>query len=101
LIVCPIPKEVSFTSNKYMNIYIWSTESKKERGSNLASELGAAWCVPGWAIFSAAGLMAFALFIQSYDVDMVNATKDVLPLATGLVGFASGAATAIFGKSIK
>jgi hypothetical protein len=45
--------------------------------------------------------MAFALFIQSYDVDMVNATKDVLPLATGLVGFAGGAVTAIFGKSIK
>jgi hypothetical protein len=52
-------------------------------------------------MFSAAGLMAFALAIQSYDDKMVSATIDVLPLATGLVGFAGGAVAAIFGRSIE
>jgi hypothetical protein len=56
------------------------------------------WTVLMWTVLSAAGLMVVALVVQKFDHFMINATKDVLPLATGLVGFAGGVVTAIFGK---
>jgi hypothetical protein len=59
------------------------------------------WKVLKWTIISATLLMVVALVIQKFDHTMANATKDVLPLATALVGFASGAVTAIFGRSIQ
>ncbi|HKQ20492.1 MAG TPA: hypothetical protein VJS91_00505 [Nitrososphaeraceae archaeon] len=34
------------------------------------------------------------------DHTITNVTKDVLPLCTALVGFAGGAVTAVFGRSI-
>jgi hypothetical protein len=74
--------------------------TKKDSDRIFHRENYSVWTVLGWAIFSASGLMIAALVVQMLDHSIVNATKDVLPLATALVGFAGGAVTAIFGKEV-
>ena len=55
------------------------------------------------AIIMAGALMMFAIYVQlvSSNDKVAGATKDVLPVATALVGFAGGAVTAIFGSAVK
>jgi hypothetical protein len=45
-------------------------------------------------------LMALSLFARNPE-GTENTTQDILPFATGLLGFASGLVTALFGKRVE
>ncbi|HEY7569879.1 MAG TPA: hypothetical protein VH796_00795 [Nitrososphaeraceae archaeon] len=56
-----------------------------------------------WTIVASTGILVLGLFFQATSngvtSPMASAVKDVLPFATGLIGFAGGLVTAMFGKT--